>query len=102
MLCARKGVTAVSFACKPLGRVADLPATCPVLAVPEEPALPEAEEGAELLPTEAVAAAEALVQHYEAVIAAGKAAAANAAAALDLEKQALAATVKVGTGMQQV
>lgn len=87
----------MSLACKPLGRVADLPATCPVLVVPEEPAQTEAEEGAEELPpAEAVAAAEAQVQHYKAVIAAGKATAANAAAALDLEKQALAAIVKVG------
>jgi hypothetical protein len=36
------------------------------------------------------------VQHSEAVIAAGKATVTNAAAALDLEKQALAAIVKVG------
>lgn len=64
-------------------------------AVGEEPAAPEAEDGAELPPAEAVSHAEAEVQHYEAVIAAGKATVTNAAAVLDLEKQALAAVVKV-------
>jgi hypothetical protein len=66
-----------------------------VHAVGEEPAQPEAEEGSELPPAEAVAHAEAEVQHYEQVIAAGKATVTNAAAALDMEKQALAAVVKV-------
>jgi hypothetical protein len=46
-------------------------------------------------PADAVSHAEAEVQHYEAVVAAGKATVTNAAAALDLEKQALAAVVKV-------
>lgn len=64
-------------------------------AVGEEPAQPEAEEGSELAPAEAVAHAEAEVQHYEQVITAGKATVTNAAAALDMEKQALAAVVKV-------
>jgi hypothetical protein len=42
-----------------------------------------------------VAHAEAEVQHYEQVIAAGKATVTNAAAGLDVEKKALAAVVKV-------
>lgn len=70
-------------------------------AVGEEPAQPEGEEGADLPPAEAVSHAEAEVQHSEAVIAAGKATVTNAAAALDLEKQALAAIVKVGAVSKQ-
>lgn len=70
-------------------------------AVGEEPAQPEGEEGADLPPAEAVSHAEAEVQHSEAVITAGKATVTNAAAALDLEKQAMAAIVKVGAVSKQ-
>ena len=70
-------------------------------AVGEEPPPPEAEEGAELSPAEAVSHAEAELQHAEQLIAAGKAGVANATTALGLEKEVLAAVVKVGFLLQE-
>jgi hypothetical protein len=63
--------------------------------VGEDPVPPEGEEGGELPPAEAVSHAEALLQHSEQAIAAGKVTVANAVAALGVEQDALAAIVKV-------
>lgn len=70
-------------------------------AVGEEPAQPEGEGGeggAELTPAEAVSHAEAELAYAGQVIAAGKVTVENAAAALAVEKEALTAIVKVGSG----
>lgn len=68
-------------------------------AVGEEPAAAEAEEGAEQLPpAERITQLEAELQYAEQKIAAGKATAANAVAALELEKKVLGSIVQVWVG----
>lgn len=68
-------------------------------AVGDDPAAgqeAEAEVGSEpLAPADAVAAAEAALQHAQQVVAVGKVVASNATAALVLEQEVLAAVVKV-------
>lgn len=81
----------------------DLPPVpaCVFFAVGEEPAAGEPEEGAETpAPADLIPQREAQLQHVQQRIAAGKVVADNAAAALTLEKDVLAALVQVGKSLR--